>query len=319
MSDGGRQREREQLRDLLADDALVDFIANLRDSDASVELTVEQQRLQQAERVKARPRGPEVGSVVNIDVPAHEPLPVRLYLPPEPAHALLVYLHGGGWSIGSLDSHDAFCRHLCVNARIAVAAVDYRLAPENPWPASVNDAMVALAWAMHHSTTLAGTSVVGVGGDSAGAHLAAVACLLRRDMGAPQPAFQLLLYPNLDLTLSRPSITELGADWIPTPDGVKASIDQWIPPDVDRAHPRVSPLFEPDLSGLAPAIVVTCEFDPLRDEGDQYAHRMTAAGVPVIHRQEPGLIHGFLTFGAHSPACQDARDRVAADIVTLVG
>ena len=309
----------DDLRDLLADDELVAFIESVRASADDPAPSVIEQRAAQVERVKRRPPGPDVDTVMNMVIPAHSPLSARVYVPQQPARALLVYFHGGGWSVGSLDSHDAICRHLAVGAGIAVVAVDYRLAPENPWPAGVDDAMVAVGWAMQHSMTLAGTSVVGVGGDSSGGHLAAVTCLLRRDLGAPAPAFQVLLYPNLDLTLSQPSIKTLGEGWVPTASGMQATIDRWVPNNVDRSHPRVSPLFEPDLAGLPPAIIVTAERDPLRDEGDKYAHALSEAGVPVIHRREPDLIHGFLTFGANSPACQEARERVVADITTLVG
>ena len=240
-------------------------------------------------------------------------MPVRLYRPTLQPRPLLVYCHGGGWTIGDLESHDRLCRQLARGADVAVLAIDYRRAPEHPWPAAVQDALTVLRWA-RQAPERVGTSTVGVAGDSAGGNLAALCCLSLRDAGEPQPAVQVLAYPNTDLTLSRPSVQAKGTGWGLDADNARWFAEQWVPDPAGRADPRVSPLLEPDLTGLAPAVVVTAEHDPLRDEGDAYAAALSAAGVPVTHRTEAGLIHGFLGLDLISPAASHATERLIDDV-----
>ena len=235
-------------------------------------------------------------------VPApHGGIPARLYTPPGGAapRGLLVYFHGGGFVVGDLESHDGVCRDLAAGAEVAVLAVDYRLAPEHPFPAAVEDAWTALSWAKANAGSLgADPGRVAVGGDSAGGNLAAVAALMARDEGLPL-SLQLLVYPVTDFSRRRPSYEEnregyfLGAtamDWFEGHYG--PARDDW----------RASPILAADHRNVAPAVVMTCEYDPLRDEGDDYAAALRAAGVEVTHRRYPGLIHGVLGMGAVVPA-----------------
>jgi acetyl esterase len=228
----------------------------------------------------------------------------------------VVYLHGGGWTIGSLDSHDRMCRRLADGSGAAVLAIDYRLAPEHPWPASVDDTVAALRWV---ATAPAGLgeapTAVAVAGDSAGGTLAALGCLRLRDEYPPAlPDLQVLLYANTDLTGSQPSMREKATGWGLDAATVRFFNSQWVPDQARWSDPGVSPLHAPDLSGLPSALVVSAEHDPLRDESEVYARRLRDAGVQVELRRESGLIHGFMTLDEISPACAAAADRVAADL-----
>lgn len=226
------------------------------------------------------------------------PIRARHYRTDEPAAPLLVFYHGGGHVIGSIDTHDDLCREICRQGRIHVLSVDYRLAPEHKAPASSQDAYAAYRWAREHAAELgADAQRVAVGGDSAGANLAAVVSLRARDEKEAPPALQLLLYPVTDYqgqTCSKTLfargffLTKRDIDWFSTRFLGGAS--------VDMADPRVSPLLADDLSGLAPALVVTAGFDPLRDEGRHYADAMRQAGVPVDYREYGSLVHGFANF-----------------------
>ena len=174
--------------------------------------------------------------------------------------------------------------------------------------------MAVTLWAFAQGPDLVGTDVVAVGGDSSGGNLAALACLRLRDLGGRVPAAQVLVYPNTDLTFSLPSVREKASGWGLDADGALWFAEQWVPDEARRSDPRVSPLLEPDLTGLPPAVVVTAEHDPLRDEGEAYAARLTEAGVPVRARRERGLVHGFLGFAPASPAAAEAARRLAADV-----
>jgi acetyl esterase len=236
------------------------------------------------------------------------PIPARRYVPPE-HHAdrgLLVYYHGGGFVLGDLESHDGICRDLASGAGADVLAIDYRLAPEHPFPAGVEDAWAALAWAHAHAEEVgAEPGNLAVGGDSAGGNFAAVVALMARDEGVPLRV-QLLVYPVIDETEERRAararddagifLTAAAMDWFE---------GHYRP---DRGDWRASPLLVDDLTRVAPAVVLTCEYDPLRAEGDEYARRLEAAGVPVTHRMYRGLIHGVLGMGGVVPAAQPLMD-----------
>jgi acetyl esterase len=241
-----------------------------------------------------------------------------VYQPVDQAAALVVYLHGGGWTIGSLATHDRVCRRLADGSGAAVLALGYRLAPEHPWPASVDDAVTALRWVSARPDALGAASAartVAVCGDSAGGTLAALACLRLRDQDpGTLPALQVLLCANTDLAGSQPSMREKATGFGLEASGVRFYATQWVPDAACWSDPGVSPLHATDLSGLPAALIVTAEHDPLRDEGEAYARRLAEAGVDVTLRREPGLIHNFIMFDTVSPACAAASDRVAGDL-----
>ena len=242
------------------------------------------------------------------------PLPARLYsaagLPP--AAPLLVYLHGGGWVVGDLDTHDQPCRFLARHAGVRVLSVDYRLAPEHKFPAAVEDAVAAVRHAITAAERYgADPARVGVGGDSAGGNLATAAARLLTIEGGPAPAFQLLIYPVTDLTRKRESyrlfrtgffLTERQMDWYR---------DHYLADPSDASDPRVSPILASNLAGLPPAHVVTAGFDVLRDEGEDYAGLLQDAGVQVTTARERGLIHGFSHATETGRAARAAMQRVA--------
>jgi acetyl esterase/lipase len=231
-------------------------------------------------------------------------VPVRIYRPAH-ARAVLVYLHGGGWVQGDRDTHDALCRRLAAADRVVVSA-DYRLAPEHPFPAAVDDTVTVLRWARANVATL-GSDRIEVGGDSAGGNLAAVACIVLRDAGLDLPSLQLLIYPGLDQRRLAASHATFAEGFLLT----AADID-WFqghyaaPVDDVRASPLLA-----DLHGLPPAIVTTAGFDPLRDEGEAYVAKLRAAGVPVTHLEEASLVHGYANMDGALPAA----DRAVARIV----
>jgi acetyl esterase len=268
-----------------------------------------------AQRARERSRGPDMLTARDLRIGG---LPARLYRPATGPAPLVVYLHGGGWTIGSLESHDRMCRRLAAGSGAAVLAIDYRLAPEHPWPASVDDTVAALRWVATAPAELGEPpSSVTVAGDSAGGTLAALACLrLREEDAAALPALQVLLYANTDLAGTCPSMREKAEGWGLDVDRIQFFNAQWVPDQARWADPGVSPLYAPDLAGLPPALIVSAEHDPLRDESEAYASRLRDAGVDVTLRREPGLIHGFMTLDEISPACAAAADRVAADLRT---
>ncbi|HEX6352321.1 alpha/beta hydrolase [Actinophytocola sp.] len=234
-----------------------------------------------------------------LDIPSDgEPVPARLY---EPANLptgspLLVYLHGGGWVLGSIDSHDHVCRYLARNAQVRVLSVGYRLAPEHRFPAAAEDAFTAFRFAARNAETLgADPSAIAVGGDSAGANLAASICLQAMKKG-PRPVFQLLFYPGTDATTRRRSRDVFADGFFLTDDDITWFLDHYSPDLAARRDPRLSVLLADDLRGLPPAYVATAGFDPLRDEGNAFADRLRDAGVPVVKRQHDDLMHGFVSF-----------------------
>jgi acetyl esterase len=236
-------------------------------------------------------------------------VPARLYGPaPSPSSGgLLVYYHGGGHVIGSLDTHDSACRFLATHAGVGVLAVDYRLAPEHPYPAAVDDSIAALAWASENAERLGfDPARIAVGGDSAGGNVAAVVALAAKAGEAPPPAFQLLIYPVCDYVEKRPSYETFAKGFLLTAAEMDWFRDHYLP-DRDAAHEwRCSPLRAPDFSGLAPAYVLTAGFDPLRDEGEEFAAALSAAGVPTALRRHEGLLHSFVNQTALHRGAHDA-------------
>lgn len=228
-------------------------------------------------------------------------VPVRVYSPPAPdtAPPLVLFFHGGGWVIGDLDTHDVQARTLCATAQAVVVSVDYRRAPEDPFPAALEDCHAATGWAVGAAGELgADGSRVAVAGDSAGGNLAAAVCLLARAAGGPVIAAQALVYPVVDALLSSASVDEFMSGYGLDASTMRWFVEQYLPDPGRRREPLASPLHAPDLSGLPPAIVATAEFDLLRDEGEAYARALHAAGVPVRLLRYEGLVHGFLGMGS---------------------
>ncbi|HEX6665065.1 MAG TPA: alpha/beta hydrolase [Solirubrobacterales bacterium] len=243
-------------------------------------------------------------------------IPVRHYrplgLPADQPAPLLVYYHGGGWVIGDLDTHDGVCRFLATVAGVQVLSVGYRLAPEHPFPAPVEDAWSGFAWAVENAASLgADPARIAVGGDSAGGNMAAVVSLLAREGGGARPAMQLLIYPVTDPAEEMPSRLLFADGFMLT----KADMDyfegMYLPPGTDRDDPRISIFEAPNLADLAPAYVTTAGFDPLRDEGEAFALRLRDAGNRVALRRHPGLIHGFANQTAFSRNSLAAMHEVA--------
>jgi acetyl esterase len=244
------------------------------------------------------------------------PVPARLYLPenlaPGAPAPLLVYFHGGGWVIGGLDTHDDPCRFLAAGAGVAVLSVEYRLAPEHPFPAPLEDAWAAFAWAPSNAAELGvDPARIGVGGDSAGGNLAAVVSLLARAGGGTMPAMQLLIYPPTDAAADLPSRRLFAEGYLLTRADMDAFQRAYLPPGVDPADPRASVLLAPDLRGLPPAYLATAGFDPLRDEAEAYGLRMREAGVKVAMRRHPGLIHTFVNLTALCASSRAAMSEAA--------
>jgi len=231
-------------------------------------------------------------------------VPIRLYAPAAGTDLpVVVYLHGGGWVVGSLDSHDGLCRALANRAGCRVAAVHYRLAPEHRFPAAVDDCWAVTRWAFEQASRVA------VAGDSAGGNLAAVMALRARDAGL-RLAHQVLIYPVTDHRFDTASYAANATGYGLTAAGMRWFWDHYLG-GADGAHPDASPLRAPSLAGVAPALVVVCGLDPLRDEGVAYAGRLREAGVPARLSEYDGMIHGFVRMSAVIDRSRDVQDEVA--------
>jgi len=241
-------------------------------------------------------------------------IPVRVYSQAsEAVLPVVVYFHGGGWTIGDLASYDTVCRKLAIASGLTVVSVDYRLAPENAFPAAVDDCYAVTKWIAEHGDELGvDGSRLAVAGDSAGGNLSAVTSILARDRGGPTIAFQLLFYPVIDGTMSFPSFKENGEGYLLSADDMVWFYEQYAPPEVDRKDPRLSPLYASDLSNLPPALVITAEYDPLRDEGEAYADALQQAGVEARSSRYDGMVHGFLPLDGVMPASTQALEEGAA-------
>jgi acetyl esterase len=240
---------------------------------------------------------PPVARVEDRTIPGPAgPIPIRITAPSGPGpFPALVYFHGGGWVLGSLATHDGLCRSLTNTAGIAVVSVEYRLAPEHPFPAAVDDAFAATAWVAAYGSEIGIDSTrLAVGGDSAGGNLSAVVALMARDRRGPGLSFQLLVYPITSDDFETPSYREHADGYFLTREAMLWYWNQYAPNPRDRRNPYASPLHASDLSALPPALVITAGYDPLRDEAEAYAARLAAAGVAVRLSRYDGMIHGFL-------------------------
>jgi acetyl esterase len=260
--------------------------------------------------------GVEIETVRDFDASG---VPVRFYRPAsETQLPLLVFLHGGGWMLGDLETHDAMHRHLAARAGCAVLAVGYRLAPEHPFPAGLDDATTAFAWARREAAELrCDPARVALGGESAGANLTAAMTLRLRDEGSEQPLFQLLIHPATDLRFQLPSFEEVKVGGFSREylDGGAAMYAG----DADLADPLISPLRADRHDGLAPAIVLTAEQDPLRDDGEYYAQALIAAGIETLVCRLPGLPHGFMFLPVTVPAVSRSFDLIARLVCRYFG
>ena len=264
-----------------------------------------------------RPVNPElaIGAVedrtIETDVGS---IPVRIYRPQTGGELpILMNFHGGGWVIGDLDTADAVSRSLAEAANCIVVSVDYRLAPEHVYPAAVEDAYAATCWAAANAAELGDSGKLAVTGESAGGNLAAVVCQKARDESGPRIDFQLLAYPVVDHDLSRGSYSENGEGYLLETDTMVWFWDQYCAPE-RRSEPAASPLLADSLAGLPPALVITAEFDPLRDEGAAYAEALEAAGVSAKHICFEGLVHDFLATSAMFGCSKAAFDQVVGEL-----
>jgi acetyl esterase len=259
----------------------------------------------------------------NVAGPAGD-IPIRIYRPdadgPVPT---VVFFHGGGFVIGDLDTHDDHARLICHQVEAVVVSVDYRLAPEHPFPAGFEDCFAATRWAAEHIAELGGDADrIAVAGDSAGGNLSAAVALSATRGGGPKLAAQLLIYPGADFRdddTRHPSRVENGEGLFLTAEDMRWFQSQYIQDEAHITDPRASVLLAPDLSGLPPAVVGTGEYDPLRDEGEAYAKALEAAGVKVVLRRYDGLIHGFFGMGTWSAASAAAVKDLCEEFRTLLG
>ena len=295
-------------------------------TDAGTPASTPERRREHLDVASALVGGPLVAGVstreIHIPSETHPEAPgltARLYTPDglPTGSPLLVYHHGGGWVTGSLDSHQPVCCFLAAQAGVRVLAVGYRLAPEHPFPAAVEDAVAAYRFARAHAVDLgADPAAIALGGDSAGANLAAVTAQLAARSAEPTPAFLLLFYPPCDAVNRAPSRELFAAGFLLTDADIVWFCDHYLPPAIDRSDPRASILLADDLTGMPPTYLVTAGFDPIRDEGEMYARRLADAGVPVVLRRQPALVHGFVNMIGLSPRCRLAVAEAAGALRT---
>ena len=295
--------------------AFLDAVRQANRPDYSTLPAAEARKLYKQTRGAVTPPAPEMSEVDNLAAPGpHGPIPLRYYRPAGAAKRdalpVLVFFHGGGWVIGDLDTHDVVCRMLANEGQCAVVSVDYRMGPEAKFPAAVEDAYAATRWVAEEAKSLrVDPTRLAVGGDSAGGNLAAVVSLMARDAkdrGGPKIAYQLLIYPATDMHMTTASHASYGEGHLLTRMAMDWFQAQYLSSAKDREDWRASPLLAKDLKGLPPAYVLVGGHDPLRDEGEAYAMAMKKAGVPVVFREFPGQIHGFVLLGKVMPQAGQA-------------
>jgi len=259
----------------------------------------------------------DMHSVVDREIPGRDgPIPIRIYQSVKGENLpVIMYYHGGGFVISSIETHDKICRRLARDSEAIVISVEYRLAPEHKYPAAVHDCYDATTWASEHASELHGdpTKLV-VMGDSAGGNLAAVVSMMARDLRGPKIAQQVLIYPVTDGTMSSPSIDKNGMGYLLTKDLMKWFVNHYKRSDKDLHEPYFSPLLAKDLSNLPPAYVMTAEYDPLLDEGKLYADRLKEAGNKVVYKNYEGMIHAFISMPKMSKIIIEAYDDIKNEI-----
>ncbi len=251
---------------------------------------------------------------VTIPGPDGNTIPARLYRPSaqDPRHPLIVYFHMGGGVIGDLETCNAWCAMLALGTQAPVLSVDYRLAPQHKFPAGLNDCIAAYKWAVANAETFgAPAGKASVGGDSMGGNFSAIISQQMKREGGPLPVLQLLIYPAIDISKDYPSKKTFAKTFSLSQDTMDWFMKQYLPDGTNPADLRISPGQSPDLSGLPPAVVITAGHDPLSDEGDEYAQRLKAAGVPVVHKRYDHLAHAFTAFTFISPGSKAACQQIA--------
>jgi len=284
-------------------------------------LPVDTGRMLTSAAAARRPPGPPVAESRDGILPgAVRDLAYRLHRPGAAGpHPIVVYFHGGGWVLGDATSDDPFCRDICVQSGAMVISVDYRHAPEAPFPAAVEDAFAAVRWISEHAPELGGDADrIAVCGWSAGGNLAAVVCQLARDAGGPRISGQVLVNPVVDCDFSRESYREVGDRYLLTTSVMRWFWDQYTTPE-QRSDPRAAPLRASSLSDLPPALVVTCELDPLRDEGAAYAAALARAGVQSRHLECRGQIHHGVPLVDVIYSARHARTEMGVELRRMLG
>ncbi|MTV48971.1 alpha/beta hydrolase fold domain-containing protein [Heliobacillus mobilis] len=247
-------------------------------------------------------------------------IPMRIYTPKGSApHPVLVFFHGGGFVVGNLDSHDAFCREMAQITPCAVVSVDYRLAPEHKFPAALEDAYDAVTWVHDHAEEFhLDKERIAVGGDNAGGNLATVVAIQAKEKGFPKIVYQLLYYPSTNFLGGTESIREFGKGFLLTIELMEWFARHYLRDGEDRKNPYASPLLYPDHHGLPPAMIITAEYDPLRDDGEMYAKKLEEAGVPVTLRRYNGMIHGFASLLDHFDQAKKALEDGAKHLKNIL-
>jgi len=273
------------------------------------------------QRLRLLPPAPAIAVVRDVSIPSTDgPVGARFYSPDEDGipRPLLVYFHGGGWMLGSVELYDTACRRLAVKGNCAVLSVEYRLAPETTFPGAVNDAYAATLWAAKNAAALhIDPGAIAVGGDSAGGNLAAVLAQMSHDSGEFHVALQVLIYPCTDMSREYPSYARNASGYMLTRAAMNWFIETYVPNPADRLDARASPLLRPNLAGLAPALVIAAEFDPLVDDNEAYALKLRQAGVATKYECFAGMHHPFFTLGKYIDAAARAEDLIAAEMKAL--
>ncbi|KKC04840.1 alpha/beta hydrolase [Mycobacterium nebraskense] len=286
-------------------------------------MTAAQARAAVAERRRPVDNVDDVHRTEDRSIPGPDgSIPARIYYPhgePRDNRAAVVFCHGGGFVLCDIESHDGFCRALARGAEAVIVSIGYRLAPEHPAPAAVLDAFAAFCWVVDHASELGiDPARTAIGGDSAGGNLAAVTALLCRERAVAGPAAQLLLYPVIDPSFDTDSYRRCATGYFLTRAAMQWYWRQYLGAETLLEQPDlVAPARAESHAGLPPAVIVTAGLDPLHSEGCDYARRLRDAGVRVVHRDFPGLFHGFLTIPSFPPA-DSARDLICADLRALL-
>ncbi len=281
--------------------------------------TPDEARAFMAQRAVMFGDGPEVGTVATIEIPTRAgKIRGRTLLPKGPPTALIVFYHGGGWVIGGIDESEIIARFLVEKTGAGVALIDYRLAPEHPFPTPLDDCYDALLWSAQEAAKLKAPIVVA--GDSAGGNLATVCAVLARDRNGPKIALQILMYPVCDCDMETPSYRDFGAGYVLTAADMGWFYDHYLKGDkTKRADPLISPLRARELAGLPPALIMTAEYDVLRDEAETYGKRLAAAGVKTWIRRYQGVTHGFVRMQNMLDVARRGMDDIAAVMAATVG
>jgi len=293
--------------------AVIRFLAELAHPSLEKVRASEARRLYRESRAALRPPAPALPVVGDLNAEGTAgSIPLRLYRPSNGVLPALIYFHGGGWVLGDLDTHDAVCRQIAAQAGVVVIAVDYRLAPEHPFPAAVDDCYGATAWISANAVALGVDNTrLAVGGDSAGGGLATVVTLMARS-GGPSLKYQILVYPVTDLRAQTESYSKYADGYLLTRNMMRWFIAQYVTTEDDVRDWRASPLLAPSVDGVPPALVITAGLDPLRDEGEAYARRLEEAGVAVDYMCLGGMVHGFLTMGGKIDTANRAVSHIAS-------